>query len=336
MPWAKASLKNILLSRPFWNIASSCQAMEKADQLSPENHINSGRFIIQMVEIKKPGEVKMTRTWLITGCSSGLGNSLALEALEQGKNVIVTARNPEALKEFSGRFPERALICSLDVTEEKSVEDAVKLGLERFGQIDVLVNNAGYCLRGAVEECTEEEIRRQFDTNFYGSVRTIKKVLPHMRKRGQGAIVNFSSIAALDTSAGSAFYGASKCAVEGMSSGLLKEVGPLGIKVIVIEPGPFKTDFFFRSIDINTTNIPDYAQTAGLRKIRLENLDETGLTGWGDKRKAARAIIKTVEMPESPFRLLLGSLAVKIGEEFVEKRREEIERYKTLSESTDA
>lgn len=277
----------------------------------------------------------MNQTWLITGCSSGLGKSLALEALEQGKNVVVTARNPDTLQEFTSRFPETALVCRLDVTDIHSVDEAIGLGLERFGRIDVLVNNAGYCLRGAVEECTEEEIKRQFDTNFYGTVRTIQKILPHMRQAGQGAIVNFSSIAALDTSAGSAFYGASKCAVEGMSSGLLKEVGPLGIKVIVIEPGPFKTDFFYRSIDINGRNIPDYAETAGKRKVKLENPEDSGMGGWGDKQKAAKAIIEAVQMKESPFRLLLGSLAVKMGEEFVASRKAEIEKFKALSESTD-
>lgn len=275
-------------------------------------------------------------TWLITGCSSGLGKSLATEVLEQGKNVVVTARNPDSLAEFAGHFPQTALIAQLDVTDDASVETAIRNGLEKFGRIDVLVNNAGYCLRGAVEECDEAEIRRQFDTNFFGTVRTIQKILPHMRKARKGAIVNFSSIAALATSPGSAFYGASKCAVEGMSDGLRKEVDPLGIKVLVVEPGPFRTDFFSRSIDVNENNIPDYAETAGKRKVKLKNLEDAGMIGWGDTKKAAKAIIEAVEMPDGPFHLLLGSVAVKIGEEFVEDRRNEVERFKTLSESTDA
>lgn len=231
-------------------------------------------------------------TWLITGCSSGLGKSLALEALEQGNNVMVTARNLEKLAEFAERFPETALLALLDVTDEASVEAAIRKGIEKFGKIDVLVNNAGYCLRGAVEECSEAEIRRQFDVNFFGAVRTIQKVLPHMRKARKGAIVNFSSIAALSTSPGSAFYGASKCALEGLSDGLRKEVNPLGIKVLVIELGPFKTDFFYRSIDVNENNIADYAETAGKRKVKLKNLEDSGIGGWGDRKKAAKAIIK--------------------------------------------
>lgn len=274
-------------------------------------------------------------TWLITGCSSGLGKSLATEVLEQGKNVVVTARNPDSLAEFAGHFPQNALIAQLDVTDDASVETAIRNGLEKFGKIDVLVNNAGYCLRGAVEECDEAEIRRQFDTNFFGTVRTIQKILPHMRKARKGAIVNFSSIAALTTSPGSAFYGASKCAVEGMSDGLRKEVDPLGIKVLVVEPGPFRTDFFSRSIDVNENDIPDYAETAGKRTVKLKNLEDAGIIGWGDTKKAAKAIIEAVEMPDGPFHLLLGSVAVKIGEEFVEARRNEVERFKKLSESTD-
>ncbi|HJA76078.1 MAG TPA: SDR family NAD(P)-dependent oxidoreductase [Candidatus Desulfovibrio gallistercoris] len=275
-------------------------------------------------------------TWLITGCSSGFGRNLAETALEQGKQVIVTARTPETLEDLVRRFPETAIAVRLDVTDDASVAAAVKKGMQRFGAIDVLVNNAGYCLRGAVEECSEIEIRRQFDTNFGGTVRTIQYVLPYMRKAHKGAIVNFSSIAALNTSEGSAFYGASKCAVEGLSDGLRKEVAPLGIKVMVVEPGPFKTDFFYRSIDINDNNIDDYRQTAGKRKVRLQNPDDSGLRGWGDLRKAAGVIIKAVEMPEGPFRLLLGSAAVKIGEQFVEDREREIRRWASLSVQTDA
>lgn len=275
-------------------------------------------------------------TWLITGCSSGFGRSLAATALEQDKQVIVTARAPETLQELAERFPETALVTRLDVTDDASVADAVELGIQQFGAIDVLVNNAGYCLRGAVEECGEAEIRRQFDTNFFGTVRTIRHALPHMRKARKGAIVNFSSIAALSTSEGSAFYGASKCAVEGLSDGLRKEVVPLGIKVMVVEPGPFRTDFFYRSIEVNANDIEDYRQTAGRRKVRLRNPENSGIKGWGDLRKAAEVIIEAVEMPDGPFRLLLGSTAVEIGERAVEDRGREIRRWASLSARTDA
>lgn len=276
------------------------------------------------------------QTWLITGCSSGLGKSLATKALEHGAQVVVTARDPGKLEEFASRFPETALVTRLDVTEEDSIRSAVTKAMAHFGKLDVLVNNAGYCLRGAVEEYAEEEIKREFDVNFFGAVRTIQAALPHMRKARKGVIVNFSSIAALNTSAGSAFYGAAKCALEGLSDGLSKEVGPLGIKVIVIEPGPFKTDFFYRSIDVNSNNIPDYAETAGKRKQRLKNPEDSGIVGWGDNDRAAEVIIEAVENPAPPFRLLLGSVAVKMGEEYAAARAKEVETWKHLSIRTDA
>ncbi len=275
-------------------------------------------------------------TWLITGCSSGLGKALATETLAQGKNVVVTARNPEKVVDIVKNYPATALAAQLDVTDEASVKAAINAAIEHFGKIDVLVNNAGYCLRGAVEECAQDEIYREFDTNFFGAVRTIQAALPYMRKAKKGVIINFSSIAALDTSAGSAFYGATKCAVEGMSDGLRKEVGPLGIKVIVIEPGPLKTDFFYRSIDVNPNNIADYAETAGKRKVKLRELDKAGVSGWGDNTKAAKVIIEAAENPDPPFRLLLGSLAVKMGEEYARQRAAEVERWKSLSIKTDA
>lgn len=277
----------------------------------------------------------MADTWLITGCSSGLGKNLATVALEQGKQVVVTARDVQKLTEFAEKWPKSARILPLDVNDATSVRKAVDAAIEYFGKIDVLVNNAGYCLRGAVEECTMEEIRKEFDTNFFGAVRTIQAVLPHMRKARHGMIINFSSIAALSTSEGSAFYGAAKCAVEGMSDGLRKEVRPLGIKVMVVEPGPFKTDFFYRSIDVNTNDIADYAETAGKRKVRLENPEDSGIGGWGDVRKAAKVIIRAAESPEPPFRLLLGSLAVRMGEKFAAERAREVESWKWLSVQTD-
>ena len=210
------------------------------------------------------------KTWLITGCSSGIGRGIAKAALQKGYQVVATARRLETVQDLTAAYPQRALAAALDVTKPDSIRKALQAAEERFGLVDVLVNNAGYCLRGAVEECSFEEVRMQFETNFFGTVRMIQHVLPHMRKQKKGTIVNFSSIAALSTSEGSAFYGASKCAVEGLSDGLRKEVNPLGIKVIVVEPGPFKTDFFYRSIAINEHNIEDYQHTSGKRKVKIK------------------------------------------------------------------
>ncbi len=276
------------------------------------------------------------KTWLITGCSSGLGKSLAQAVLEHGDKAVVTARNPETIEFFRERFPKTALPLQLDVTREEEAVSATARAIEHFGAIHVLVNNAGYCLRGAVEECSFEEIRKQFETNFFGTVRMIQHVLPHMRRQKSGAIVNFSSIAALSTSEASAFYGASKCAVEGLSDGLRKEVNPLGIRVIVVEPGPFKTDFFYRSIAINEQNIEDYQKTAGKRKVRIKTLDDSVMKGWGDNSKAAQAIIRAVEGRESPFHLLLGSVAVQLAETVFAARAREVADWKELSIQTDA
>ena len=273
-------------------------------------------------------------TWLITGCSSGLGEQLALEALEQGKNVVVTARDTAKLAHFAQKFPGTALIAQLDVTDNESIANAVKKAVEKFGRIDVLVNNAGYCLRGAIEECTDEEILRQFDTNVFGLARVTRHTLPIMRKQGEGTIVNYSSIAALDPAAGSAFYAATKAAVEGISGGLKKEAAPLGIRVLVIEPGPFSTDFFNRSLDLATNSLPDYAETAGKRKVRLQNPEKLG-SGWGDTRKAAKAVFQAVEMKDGPDHLLLGSNALGRAEKELKSRMEEIEKFRDLSISTD-
>lgn len=276
------------------------------------------------------------KTWLITGCSSGLGKGLAQAVLEHGDNVIVTARNPENVQCFRERFPKSAFILRLDVTKEDDVQRVVTEGIKHFGSIDVLVNNAGYCLRGAVEECSMEEIRKQFETNFFGTVRMIQNVLPCMRKQRSGVIVNFSSIAALDTLEGSAYYGASKCAVERVPSGLGKEVEPLGIKVIVVEPGPFKTDFFYRSIAINEQNIEDYQNTAAKRKVKIKTLDDTVMKGWGDTHNAAKVIINAVESKESPAHLLLGTVAVEFAENVFAARAAEVQKWKELSIQTDA
>ncbi len=265
--------------------------------------------------------------WLITGCSSGLGRALAETLLEKGHDVAATARNPEKLADLVEAHPEHAAAFALDVTDRASIDEAVALATERFGAIDVLVNNAGYCLRGAVEECTPEEIQAQFDTNFFGPVALIQRVLPAMRAARKGAIVNYSSIAALNTSAGSAFYGASKAAIEAMSDGLRDEVSPLGIKVMIVEPGPFATDFYNRSLNVNENDISDYAATAGARKVRQEEPGK-GASGWGSTKGAAEAVISAIESEEPPLRLLLGATAIASAERLIATKQGEIETWR--------
>ena len=272
------------------------------------------------------------KNWLITGCSSGLGRSLAKEALEKGYNVVITARDIGKLKKFEDDFPKTALLLPLDVTDKLSVRQTVRASKERFGGVDVLVNNAGYGYRAAVEEGEEEYTARLFQTNFWGPIELIKAVLPDMRAKRSGAIINISSIAALGTAPGSGYYAASKCALEGLSDGLRAETAPLGIKVMAVEPGAFRTDFAGRSLTQSDTVISDYEETAGARRI---GKDKSHGTQKGDPDKGARLIIKAIEAEDTPFRLLLGSDAVRFAEETMERRRKEYDKWREFSCQSD-
>ena len=272
------------------------------------------------------------RNWLITGCSTGLGRSLARAVLEKGDNVAVTARDTEKLKDFQRAFPETALILPLDVTDQESILSAVREARSCFGDIDVLVNNAGYGYRAAVEEGNTEDTERLFRTNFWGPVAIIRAVLPYMRAKRSGTIINVSSIAALRTAPGSGYYAASKCALEGLSEGLRMETAPLGIKVMVVEPGAFRTDFAGRSLTQSSTVIADYEETAGRRRI---GRDTTHGTQPGDPDKGAELIIKAIEAEDIPFRLLLGSDAVNFADNVMESRCKEYEKWRDFSCESD-
>ena len=272
------------------------------------------------------------RNWLITGCSTGLGRSLARAVLEKGDNVAVTARDTEKLKDFQRAFPETALILPLDVTDQESILSAVREARSCFGDIDVLVNNAGYGYRAAVEEGNTEDTERLFRTNFWGPVAIIRAVLPYMRAKRSGTIINVSSIAALRTAPGSGYYAASKCALEGLSEGLRMETAPLGIKVMVVEPGAFRTDFAGRSLTQSSTVIADYEETAGRRRI---GRDTTHGTQPGDPDKGAELIIKAIEAEDIPFRLLLGSDAISFADNVMKSRCKEYDRWRDFSCGSD-
>ena len=272
------------------------------------------------------------KTWLVTGCSTGLGRSLAKAVLQKGDNVVVTARDTKKLEEFEKDFPRTALIVRLDVTDLPSVTEAVRAAKERFGGIDVLVNNAGYGYRAAVEEGNPEDTKHLFATNFWGPVNLIKAVLPDMRARKSGAVINVSSIAALRTAPGSGYYAASKRALEGMTEGLYLETAPLGIKVMIVEPGAFRTDFAGRSLAQSKTAIADYAGTAGTR--RIEN-DKTHGTQPGDPDKGARLIIEAIEAEDAPLRLLLGSDAVRAADTVLESHKSEYDKWREFSRRSD-
>ena len=250
----------------------------------------------------------MSKVWFITGCSTGFGRNLAMEALQQGNQVAVTSRNTDDVKDIVAQYPDAAIAIKLDVTDAEQVTAAVKQAQERFGKIDVLVNNAGIGYFGAIEESEEPEIRRMFEINFFGLASVTNAVLPIMRAQRSGHIVNISSIGGLVAFPGVGFYNATKFAVTGYSEALAKETAALGIKVTVVAPSGFRTDWAGRSANNTKNIIEDYAATAHANQNTIR-----GYSGNqpGDPVRAAKAIIKAVESDNPPVRLLLGAGALK-------------------------
>jgi NAD(P)-dependent dehydrogenase (short-subunit alcohol dehydrogenase family) len=271
-------------------------------------------------------------TWLITGCSTGLGRALAEAVIGAGHNAVVTARNVSSVADLADATPERVLPVALDVTRPDQVVAAVQQAEGRFSSVDVLVNNAGYGYRGAVEEGDDADVRSLFDTHFFGSVAMIKAVLPGMRARRRGAIVNISSIGVQLTAVGSGYYSAAKAAIEGISGSLRGELAPLGISVTVVEPGAFRTDFAGRSLAQSATVIDDYAATAGQRRKERDTMHGNQP---GDPAKAGTAIIAAVESPEPPALLLLGADALAAYRYVADERLREIANWEQLTTSTD-
>ena len=247
------------------------------------------------------------KVWFITAASFGFGLLLTEPLLSLGANVIATARNLDTLSELTTKYPANLEILTLDVTNSDQIKAAVEDGLTRFGHVDVLVNNAGYGVMGAIEEVTPKEFMPMFNTNVFGLIELTKAVLPQFRARRSGNIVNFSSIAGLIGGAGWGYYNATKFAVEGLSEALAQELKPLGIHVTVIEPGPFRTGFLGRSAIDAKEVLPDYVQTAG--RAREYNATQAGKQ-QGDPQKAIEAVVKAVESPEPPLHLLLGRTAL--------------------------
>jgi NAD(P)-dependent dehydrogenase (short-subunit alcohol dehydrogenase family) len=270
-------------------------------------------------------------TWLITGCSTGLGRALAEAVIGAGHNTVVTARDVANVADLADTAPERVLPATLDVTKPEQVAAAVRQAQERFARIDVLVNNAGYGYRAAVEEGDDADVRTLFETHFFGTVAMIKAVLPGMRARRSGAIVNLSSIGVQLTPVGSGYYSAAKAAIEGMSGALRGELAPLGISVTVVEPGAFRTDFAGRSLIQSARVIDDYATTAGKRRKENDTMDGNQA---GDPAKAGDAIIEAVESSEPPAFLLLGPDALAAYRYIADARASEIAKWEQLTSST--
>ncbi|MET0572261.1 MAG: oxidoreductase [Pedobacter agri] len=273
-----------------------------------------------------------TPVWFITGCSTGFGRELAKLVLSKGWKAIVTARKIDQVQDIINGFEETALAVSLDVTDKNNVSGAVDAALERFGRIDVLVNNAGYGYFSSVEEGEEDKIRDQFETNFFGLVNVMQAVLPGMRAQHSGHIINFSSIGGLRAFTSTGYYHATKFAVEGLSESLSQEVAPLGIKVIIVEPGPFRTDWAGRSTTRTPVAISDYEQTVGERMKASQN---SSGQQQGDPVRGAEAIIKAVESGEDNLRLLLGEPAYKMALEKLEISKNSYQAWKALTLSAD-
>jgi len=272
-----------------------------------------------------------TKTFLITGVSSGLGRAFATAALQAGHVVIGTVRNAEAVSAYEALSPGRAHALVLDVTDFDAVAAQVPSAEREFGAVDVLVNNAGYGQEGVVEESSIDDLRRQFDANVFGAVAMIKAVLPGMRERGSGRIINVTSMGGFITMPGIAYYCGSKFALEGISEALGKEVRSFGIHVTALAPGQFRTDWAGRSMDRAPRSIPAY--DAIMDPIRAARQAKSGRQP-GDPAKAAQALLALVDSDAPPTRLFLGEDALAVVEQKLDLMRTEIATWEALSRST--
>jgi NAD(P)-dependent dehydrogenase (short-subunit alcohol dehydrogenase family) len=272
-----------------------------------------------------------SRVWFVTGCTSGFGLHIAQAALDQGDSLVATARRPDSLDDLVASAPDRVLAVGLDVTDADQIDSAVAAALERFGRIDVLVNNAGYGSVGAVEELEVGDLRALMDTMFFGAVELTKAVLPHMRERGSGALVQMSSQGGQLAPPGYSAYCAAKYALEAMSEALAAEVAPLGIRVLIVEPGAFRTGLLGARMHASR-EIPAYAETAGVTRASAAAMDGRQP---GDPRKLAAAIIAALDAPDAPLHLALGSDAVEAIRAAQERRRADLAAWEQVSRDTD-
>jgi len=270
--------------------------------------------------------------WFITGCSAGFGRALAERVLAHGHRCVVTARNVAQVESLAAPYPDTALAAALDVTDPAARERAVRAAEDRFGRIDILVNNAGWGYNSAIEEGEEEVVRAMFDANVFGLAAMMRCVLPGMRERGFGHMVNLSSMGGLIGNPGTGYYCATKFAVEGMSQALHAEAKHLGIRVTLVEPGPFRTDFQGRSMTIPKSTIDAYAETAGARRAQLK---ASSGTQPGDPIRAADAIIKAVESDDPPLHLVLGKLALDRARDVLTKRLGIFDKWEAVTLSAD-
>ena len=273
-----------------------------------------------------------TPVWFITGCSTGFGRELAKLTLARGWPTVVTARDVAKVQDLVQGHDDRAAALALDVTAPDQVAAAVAAAKQRFGGVDVLVNNAGYGYLTSVEEGEDAAIRAMFEANFFGLAALTRAVLPLMRAKRRGHVVNISSVGGFIGNPGSGYYAATKHAVNGFSDALAKEVAPLGIKVLCVEPGPFRTDWAGRSLQQTATQIPDYEGTVG---ERLKTLSAYSGKQAGDPVRAGEAIIQAVLDPNTPHHLVLGAEGLRLVTDKLRRTLEEIETWRALGLEAD-
>ncbi|MGI6205267.1 MAG: SDR family NAD(P)-dependent oxidoreductase [Anaerovoracaceae bacterium] len=272
------------------------------------------------------------RVWFITGCSSGLGAGIAKAVLKSGDAAVVTARDRERVSHFEKEYPGKALAAALDLADSETMKKAVAAAYEKFGRIDVLVNNAGHGYRAAIEESEPEQVRQLFEEDFFAPMDIIRMVLPEMRQLRQGLIINVTSIGAVRGALGNGYYSAAKGALELATEALAKEVEPFGIRTMLIEPGAMRTGFYgdrMGGTDIKIGAYDDIADRYRKEKI-VNNHDQIG-----DPDKCGEIIVRTAFAENAPFRLLLGSDAVKAAEKVLEDHLRELREWKEVSVKSD-
>lgn len=274
----------------------------------------------------------MSKVWLITGCSSGLGRTLAERALARGHTVVATARRVESLAGLGAEHAERCLTLALDVTDESSVRRGVDACVERFGRLDVVCSNAGYAVIGGIEEFSDEQIARNLDTNLMGPIRLLRAALPVLRRQKSGHLLVVSAIAALSNHEGFSIYGGAKGGLEGVMEAVALDVKPLGIRTTLVLPGPTRTDFIARSLERGATTISDYDATAG-KFARLL----AGMSGkqTGDPVKVAELMIDATESENPPLRLITGKYALTRAKAKIRSLGAEIEAWEARAAATD-
>ena len=271
------------------------------------------------------------KVWFITGSNSGFGRSLTEAVLAKGDRVVATTRHPEEIEDLVKQYPDTVKAVSLDITKASEISSAIDTALATFGQVDVLVNNAGFGTLGAVEEIEAEKVRHQFEVNCFGTLNLTKALLPHLRQRRSGHVLNVSSVGGFTAFPGTGIYCATKFAIEGYSEALAKEIAPLGIKLTLVEPGAFRTEFAGDSLATPDNQIDDYEETAH-KFVKMQ--EQRSGEQPGDPDKAAQAMIKVVESDNPPMRLVLGEDALKATRQKIETFQKELDEWEEVTLST--